>query len=145
MVITAIGYRGRPIPGLPFDDVAGVIPSVAGRVVHDGKTVPRVYVVGWIKHGPKGVIAASKVDAAQTVSAVLADLTQPDDRCPGTITGPGRLQRPPFVAPVSATDWAGWLRLDAYELATGRARGAPRVKCQELAAMLAYCRADATT
>ena len=52
MVVRAVGYRGLPLAGLPFDESAGVVPHDAGRVHHDGATVPGTYVAGWAKRGP---------------------------------------------------------------------------------------------
>jgi ferredoxin--NADP+ reductase len=143
MVITAIGYRGRPIPGLPFDELNGIIPNVAGRVVRDGRVVPGTYVTGWAKRGPSGVIAAGKADAAETAAAVLEDLRAPaasGDRGRGPAAAPLPARRTRFTPPATATDWAGWLSLDAHEVAAGLARGAGRVKIARLTAMLEICR-----
>ncbi|GAB91589.1 4Fe-4S binding protein [Gordonia rhizosphera] len=74
LVLTSIGYRGIPVPGLPFDEARGVIPNDAGRVVADGTPVPGMYVTGWIKRGPSGFIGTNKTDSAQTVASLLADL-----------------------------------------------------------------------
>ncbi|AZG45190.1 4Fe-4S binding protein [Gordonia insulae] len=73
LVLTSIGYRGVPVPGLPFDDTRGVIPHDAGRVLdHDGP-IPGMYVTGWIKRGPSGFIGTNKTDSAETVAALLTD------------------------------------------------------------------------
>lgn len=69
LVVRAIGFRGRPIPGLPFDETTGTVPHSAGRV--DG--VPFTYVVGWIKRGPSGGIGTNRPCARETVSTLLAD------------------------------------------------------------------------
>jgi len=76
LVLRAIGYRATRLPGVPFDDSVGVIPSVHGRVVDAGEVSPREYVVGWIKRGPVGVIGTNKSDAKETVERVLADLAE---------------------------------------------------------------------
>ncbi|MBE8524580.1 FAD-dependent oxidoreductase [Amycolatopsis sp. H6(2020)] len=68
-VIRAAGFRGAPVPGLPFDDEAGIVPNSAGRV--SGR--PGVYVAGWIKRGPSGGIGANKACARETVGALLED------------------------------------------------------------------------
>ncbi|WP_370937183.1 FAD-dependent oxidoreductase [Amycolatopsis sp. cg13] len=70
-VVRAVGYRGRPVPGLPFDEAAGTIPNTAGRV--EGRT--GAYVVGWIKRGPSGGIGANRTCAGETVATLLADIT----------------------------------------------------------------------
>jgi len=73
MVLASVGYRGLPIPDLPFDAERGVVPNEAGRVVRDGSVVPGQYVAGWIKRGPTGIIGTNKRDARETVQALLED------------------------------------------------------------------------
>ncbi|MFF1819344.1 FAD-dependent oxidoreductase [Kribbella sp. NPDC058245] len=67
LFIRSVGYRGTAIPGLPFDDAAGVVPNESGRVS------PGTYVVGWIKRGPSGGIGTNRTCAKQTIDALLAD------------------------------------------------------------------------
>lgn len=69
MVLRAIGYRGVPLAGLPFDETTGTVPHEGGRVT--GKA--GAYVVGWIKRGPSGGIGANRTCAAETVTTLLAD------------------------------------------------------------------------
>jgi ferredoxin/flavodoxin---NADP+ reductase len=74
MVIRAIGYRGSPVPGLPFDDETGTVPSHDGRVTEQGRPVAGVYVTGWLRRGPTGVIGTNRPDAAEVAESILADL-----------------------------------------------------------------------
>ncbi len=74
LVLRAIGYRGRSLPGVPFDERAGVVPNDGGRVLDSDAVRRGEYVVGWIKRGPTGVIGTNKKDAQETVDAILADL-----------------------------------------------------------------------
>src|SRR5581483_3550616 len=75
LVFRSVGYRGVPLPGLPFDDERGVIPNAGGRVLDgNGRPLPRTYCAGWIKRGPSGVIGTNKKDAAETVEALLEDV-----------------------------------------------------------------------
>ena len=73
LILTSIGYRGKPVPGLPFDDAAGVVPHAAGRVLDGDAPMPGVYVTGWIKRGPTGFIGTNKTDSTETVMSLLAD------------------------------------------------------------------------
>ncbi|MFT3659866.1 MAG: 4Fe-4S binding protein [Gordonia sp. (in: high G+C Gram-positive bacteria)] len=73
LVFTAIGYRGRPVPGLPFDDARGTVANVAGRVTRGSEPIPGLYVTGWIKRGPNGFIGTNKTDSTETVKNLLAD------------------------------------------------------------------------
>ncbi|HEY3230694.1 MAG TPA: FAD-dependent oxidoreductase, partial [Roseiflexaceae bacterium] len=65
MVLRSVGYRGVPLPGVPFDEASYTITNIAGRVVHStsGDPIPGEYVVGWAKRGPSGVIGTNKPDA----------------------------------------------------------------------------------
>lgn len=68
LVLRAVGYRGQPVAGLPFDDARGIVPNESGRVE------PGVYVAGWIKRGPTGFIGTNRTCAAETVASLLEDL-----------------------------------------------------------------------
>src|SRR3954449_5962654 len=53
LVLRSIGYRGRALPGVSFDDARGLIRNDGGRVcAEDGRTAVGEYAVGWIKRGP---------------------------------------------------------------------------------------------
>ena len=75
MVLRSVGYQSVPLPGVPFDSRAWVVPNAAGRVLGpDGSPLPGEYVAGWLKRGPTGVIGTNKSDAAETVRCLLEDL-----------------------------------------------------------------------
>lgn len=69
LALRAVGHRGAPPAGLPFDEDTGTVPHERGRV--PGR--PGTYVVGWIKRGPSGGIGANRRCAAETVGTLLAD------------------------------------------------------------------------
>ena len=126
LVLRAIGYRGEPIAGLPFDERRGTVPSEHGRVIDAAEPVPGVYVSGWIKRGPRGVIGSNRVDAEETVEAVIADFIA------GKLTTPTGdraalrallAQRQPDLV-----DRKGWKTIDQAEKTAGKAAGRPRVK-----------------
>ncbi|MGW5719796.1 FAD-dependent oxidoreductase [Amycolatopsis sp. NPDC003865] len=85
-VVRAAGFRGAPVPGLPFDEVSGTVPNESGRIT------PGTYVAGWIKRGPSGGIGANKACARETVGALLADAVA--GRLPGRTPrrGPAKLR-----------------------------------------------------
>jgi ferredoxin--NADP+ reductase len=75
MVLRSVGYLSVPLPGVPFDERASVVPNALGRVLGaDGSPLPGEYVAGWLKRGPTGVIGTNKSDAAETVRCLLEDL-----------------------------------------------------------------------
>ncbi|MBY6351085.1 FAD-dependent oxidoreductase [Rhodococcoides corynebacterioides] len=97
LVLQAAGYRGAPVPGLPFDEERGTVRNLDGRVTReDGSVVPRTYVVGWAKRGATGGIGDNKADAEATVDAVIADSV----RTPAG-SGSGRVRRRLPLLPAS--------------------------------------------
>jgi ferredoxin--NADP+ reductase len=148
LVISAVGYRGTCLPGVPFDTVRGVVPNRDGRVTDDGQTVAGLYVAGWIKRGPTGVVGTNRKDAAETVAALLADadllLGRHRDR-PGD---PGECIRA-IAASRGARlmDLGCWRRIDEAEQALGQRRGRDRttLHSRELLHMAAARDAAATT
>ncbi|GAA1859530.1 FAD-dependent oxidoreductase [Pseudonocardia ailaonensis] len=132
-VITAVGFRGAPPADLPHDE-HGIVPSVQGRVVRDGAPVPGVYVAGWLKRGPSGIIGTNKPDGAETAAAVVEDLAALAAR-----PIRGDLLQLLDERAVRVVDWAAWLRLDGHEAELGGSAGRGRVKVRDLASMLKQC------
>jgi ferredoxin--NADP+ reductase len=148
LAFRAIGYRGIPLPGVPFDDRAAVIPNLGGRVLDpdSGATLAGEYVVGWIKRGPSGVIGTNKKDAQETVDAMLADLSPPSNG-DSPLSEDSRLHLPdtPDGAAVEAllrsrqpelVTYSGWEAIDRHERALGEPAGRPRVKLTRIEQLL---------
>jgi ferredoxin--NADP+ reductase len=135
LVLRSIGYRGIPLPGVPYDE--GTIPNLEGRVLElDGSARPGEYAVGWIKRGPVGLIGSNKKDAAETVAHLLADLaTQPRRRLThldATLAARG----------VRPSDIDDWRRIDEAEIARGGIRGSERTKIEAWHDLLDLVRHD---
>jgi ferredoxin--NADP+ reductase len=137
LVLRSIGYRGRPLDSLPFDERRGLIRNESGRVCADnGEHCRGEYVVGWIKRGPSGVIGTNKKDAADTVARIV------EDRDAGLIGSEPRPDADEIAAWLAecapdAVTWEGWQAIDAAERAAGEPQGRPRVKLVTLAELLA--------
>jgi ferredoxin--NADP+ reductase len=138
LVFRSVGYRGVPLPGVPFHERWGVIPNEKGRVIDPDTRNPVVgaYTAGWIKRGPSGVIGTNKPDALETVHCMMEDLDK------GQILGPSHPEvsaaqemvhrlHPSFVS------YPDWLKLDAIEVQRGRELGRPRLKFTKVEDMLA--------
>ena len=138
LVFRSVGYRGVPLPAVPFDERGGVILNETGRVLDPDtrQAVVGEYVAGWIKRGPTGVIGTNKPDAAQTVACMMEDLAA------GRVLAPAepdtaaalrmiRARQPQYVS------YQDWLRLNELEVARGRGAGRPRVKFTRVEDMLA--------
>ncbi|MEV7639498.1 FAD-dependent oxidoreductase [Streptomyces rubiginosohelvolus] len=134
LLLRAIGYRGLPVPGLPFDEASGTVPHEGGRVVG----VPGSYVVGWIKRGPSGGIGANRTCAAETVGTLLADAVAGELPAPtGDAKAFRRLARQRNRRVVDAR---GLAAIDRAERDRGRRDGRPRVKLATVEELVATAR-----
>jgi len=133
-VYRAVGYRSASVADLPFDDVAAVVPNRAGRVLDpEDVPLPGIYVTGWIKRGPVGLIGHTKSDAAETVASLLEDACeQPHSVHAGADSVLAYLTE----RGVAWTTIDGWYRIDDREVAIGREQGRERVKIVERSEML---------
>jgi ferredoxin--NADP+ reductase len=138
LVFRSVGYRGVPLPGVPFNDDWGVILNEKGRVLDAQTKLPLVgqYTAGWIKRGPTGVIGTNKPDAAETVTGMLEDLARdihlrPADPSPAAVERLVRERQPQYLS------YQDWLRLDEIETRRGKETGRPRVKFTRVKDMLA--------
>ncbi|WP_347755959.1 FAD-dependent oxidoreductase [Agrococcus sp. ProA11] len=138
-VYRAVGYFSSPLPDVPFDDLRGVIPNIAGRV-HDGsRPMPGMYATGWIKRGPVGLIGHTKSDAKETIEQLLSDehswwkpQAYDADAVPALLA----------EREVAWTDIAGWIRLDEHEQALGEPHGRARIKVVPRDEMIAVSRPE---
>lgn len=129
----SVGYHGVPVPGVPFDERAGVVPNQEGRVTESGRVVPGLYVAGWIKRGPTGVIGTNKADSDETVRHIFEDMPQ-------LSSAPRRDTRPLLESlkkkDVRVVGFQDWKKIDAREIARGQPVGKPREKFTSAAEML---------
>jgi ferredoxin--NADP+ reductase len=138
LVFRSVGYRGVPLPGVPFHGSWGVILNEKGRIIDPDTKQPVVgeYAAGWIKRGPTGVIGTNKPDAAQTVACMMEDLAagrilKPEEPDASAAERLIRGRQPRCVS------YEDWLKLNAIEVSRGRAAGRPRVKFTRVEDMLA--------
>ncbi|MET9322282.1 FAD-dependent oxidoreductase [Streptomyces sp. NPDC003038] len=131
LVLRSVGYKGVPLPGLPFDPATGTVPHAAGRVLRAGRASPGEYVAGWIKRGPTGVIGTNRPCSKETVSSLLQDAGMlarrelPGD--PLDVLGAAGLR------PVL---WPGWLAIESAEAELGRSLGRRSVKIPDWPGLL---------
>lgn len=131
LVVNATGYRGQAIAGVAFDERRGVIANDNGRVLAaQAETHSKEYAAGWIKRGASGVIGSNKQCAVDSVSRLVADLSE---RGPGAAHDVEALLKQRQIDYVSYADWT---LLDQYEREQGEAHGRPRRKVVEVERML---------
>ena len=110
LVITAIGYEAASIPGIPYE---------RGKVVNtDGRVNENLFVVGWAKRGPSGVIGTNKSDASDVMKLLVADLKSAKNS--GDVSD--LLKDKKFVSQ------SHWEEINAAEVAAGEPLGKPRKK-----------------
>ncbi|MEE1755359.1 FAD-dependent oxidoreductase [Streptomyces sp. SP18CS02] len=132
LVLRAVGYRGVPMAGLPFDPAQGTVPHAAGRVLRDGAPSAGEYVAGWIKRGPTGVIGTNRPCAKETAGSLLAD-------------APALARRVVAADPLATlrawghepVEWKGWLAIEQAEAALGHSLGRGSVKIADWQGLLA--------
>ena len=110
LVITAIGYQAQGIDGVPYEN---------GKVVNtDGRVKDNLYVVGWAKRGPSGVIGTNKSDAAAVIEYLVSDLQSPKNK--GDISE--------LITHQVVVTQELWQKINEAEVAAGEPKGKPRVK-----------------
>jgi ferredoxin--NADP+ reductase len=120
LVITAIGYQAHGIEGVPYEN---------GKVVNnDGRVKENLYVVGWAKRGPSGVIGTNKSDAAAVMELLVSDLRSPK--------GAGDVSE--LLTHQVVVSQGHWQKINEAEVAAGEAKGKPRVKSVERTELLKH-------
>ena len=113
LIISAIGYEADPIPGLTYVD--GKVSNVDGHVENSN-----IYVVGWAKRGPSGVIGTNKSDAAGVMELLVSNLREPKPK----VELSEKLQERGVIH----VSQGAWEKINASEVAAGEPLGKPRVK-----------------
>ena len=110
LVITAIGYEATLLEGVDFEQ---------GKVKNtDGRVGENLYVVGWAKRGPSGVIGTNKSDAAVVIGLMITDMKSPKNA--GDIAD--------LLTDQRVVDQSAWQKINEAEVAAGEPKGKPRVK-----------------
>ncbi len=133
LCIVAIGYRGEPLPGVPFDERSATIPNDQGQVLTHptGTHVPGLFVAGWIKRGATGLIGTNKACAQETIQTMESSSSRKrEPRNPDGIELLLAQRKVPVI------DWPTWKHLDVWEREKGKARGAVRQKLGSVAEVL---------
>ena len=172
LVLKSIGYRTLPLHGVPYDARRAVVPNAAGRVLlpDEGSgggggggggsgsgcatPIPGLYVCGWAKRGPTGVIGTNLTDAEETVASLAADRDALLARRGASAAPPGGRGLAALLRRRAderrqagggggggggGADWvalSGWARIDAAELAAGAAAGKVREKLTDVREMM---------
>ncbi|WP_166354727.1 FAD-dependent oxidoreductase [Phytoactinopolyspora limicola] len=132
LLVRAIGYHGTAIAGLPFDADSGTVPSADGRVVTREAVLAGVYVTGWLRRGPSGVIGTNRPDAAEVAASILADLPT----AAPTSGSPEDVEALLTTRETNHLSWDDWHRLEAYETEQGQQHGGDPIVVDDLETVL---------
>ncbi len=111
LVVTAIGYGVVEYTGINIEN--GRITNIAGHVEHN------VYVTGWAKRGPVGVIGTNKSDSNDVVELIIGNLIEPK-----VSEGVSALLKSGH----EVIDQVSWEKINASEVISGEIAGKPRIK-----------------
>ncbi|MFP6581079.1 MAG: FAD-dependent oxidoreductase [Candidatus Hydrogenedentota bacterium] len=133
LVLRSVGYRGVALPDVPFDEQRGVFPNENGRIITKNGQYDGLYVVGWIKRGPSGVIGTNKPDSGATVEQLLEDLPK---LTPCESPETALLLNELNGRGVRLVSYDDWKLIDSEEMARGETVGKPREKYTRVSEML---------
>lgn len=137
IIFRSIGYKGLPLPDVPYDVRSGTIPNQHGRIIDPQTRQPLAgeYVVGWAKRGPTGVIGTNKPDAVETVEALLNDVPNLNPVADAE-ADPHALESFIKERCPQVVSYQDWQILDQLETAKGKPQSRPRVKFSRVEEML---------
>eukprot|EP00249_Psilotum_nudum_P006320 c19634_g1_i2 orf=824-1510(+) len=142
LVLKSIGYKSKPLDGLAFDCEKGIIPNFQGRVLarDDTSVECGLYVVGWLKRGPSGIIGTNLVCAEEVVQSIVEDNEAGLLPMGGSHAGNVCLQELLRKREINFISFKDWLKINAEEIARGSYKGKPREKITSLEEMLKIVR-----
>lgn len=125
ILFRSVGYRGVPVPRVPFDENRGTFPNQSGRITKEGAHFVPFYATGWIKRGPSGVIGTNKPDSVETVQNFLQDVPKLK-ACPKRSSE--EIVRLLKGRKVKVVNFGDWKKIDTAEIERGKPFGKPREK-----------------
>lgn len=146
LVLKSIGYKSIPVPGLAFDHRQGVVPNLKGRVLSNMEQLPSIepglFVVGWLKRGPTGIIGTNLIDADETVESIVEDWTTGGIGAYSKSSSPGSqgLQALLEERCIPVVTFGDWLKIHEAELELGLLKGKPQEKLVSKEDMLTIAR-----
>lgn len=134
LALKSVGYKSIPVDNLPFDHRKGIVPNVQGRVLSeasgDAQVEKGLYVCGWLKRGPTGIIATNLYCAEETVTSISEDVGRGVLKSRSGLSKPGRdgLLQLLDSRNVKIVPCSGWEKIDNEEKRRGSLKKKPREK-----------------
>ncbi|CAG8575364.1 25831_t:CDS:2, partial [Gigaspora rosea] len=134
LVFKSVGYKSTPVEGLPFDEKKGLVPNVKGKVLDkNDNEFPGLYVSGWLKRGPQGVIATTMYDAFETAEIIISDIQQNKPMLSDTIDNCPKMGAEAVIPilherGIRTVSYDDWKKIEEKEFEVGRRKRKPREK-----------------
>lgn len=158
LILKSVGYKSESMIGVPFDFRKNVIPNDHGRVVDEGNTllennmsskksddskiIDGLYVTGWLKRGPSGIIGTNITDAKDTVECILKDIESKNTASEHKFQKCDPILTIPVLSSGDVITWEDYLRIEAEENRRGDASTPkkPREKICNVAELLSIAK-----
>jgi len=141
LALVSIGYKGIAIDGVEdfFDETRGIVRNEQGRVDPATDKLCGLYVSGWLKRGPSGIIGTNIADAKETVQSIVQDLKneEPRENKRGMVVDLFDLL---IQRRVNVVDWSGYQKINRYETESKRSEEQPREKLVSVKEMIRISR-----
>ncbi|KAA8542517.1 hypothetical protein F0562_023669 [Nyssa sinensis] len=134
LVLKSIGYKSITVDGLPFDHHKGIVPNARGRVLSNTSDLTQLeeglYVCGWLKRGPTGIIATNLYCAEETIASIYEDIEKGVLASTSKMPKPGRegLLQLLDSRSVKVVPFSAWEKIDSEEKRLGSLKNKPRDK-----------------
>jgi adrenodoxin-NADP+ reductase len=146
LILKSVGYKSESMAGVPFDTIKNIIPNHKGRVIIPSSEEKgfeqlddNLYVCGWLKRGPSGIIGTNITDAKETVESILEGVALKKD----FVKGDPLLNIPALSSP-SVICWEDYLRIEGEEERRGTSSipPKPREKICDIAELLGVAKSN---
>jgi ferredoxin--NADP+ reductase len=132
LLFRSVGYKGVRLAGVAFDECSGTIPNVNGRCLDGSEPIPGLYVTGWIKRGPSGLIGTNRADSVETVASIFADIASLEPASKPGVTA----LRAALDTRARIISYEDWQAIDLSERKRGQQKGKPREKFTRVVEMI---------
>lgn len=137
MALISIGYRGKALQGMNthlFDSRKGIVRNAHGKVESN------LYVSGWLKRGPTGIIGTNIFDARDTTTTIMNDLESGEIKIKNEEKSKGRIVLDSILSErmICVVNWEKFKKIDEIEKNSTRLRNPkqPREKVVKIDDML---------
>lgn len=129
--IISIGYKSTSIDeSLEFDNRLGILKNNFGKIGNG------LYATGWVATGPSGVILNTMNNSFGVAETILKDIENDSTLIQESKPGFNYINSILNKQLIQVVSWNDWLKINQFEIATGKKIGKPREKLVDIKKML---------